>query len=141
MEKQLRLQQERKYDASIKINSLTRGFLCKKQNLLVILRKEKEEKRQLELKRQQKLKEEAEAKALEDARLAEIERALKEAKAIEDARLAEIERALKETARLQAIEDERLATLARLNASVVIQSYFRKYRTHNRYQLYANIRR
>ena len=58
-----------------------------------------------------------------------------EAKAIEDARLAEIERALKEAARLQAIEDERLATLARLNASVVIQSYFRRYRTHNRYQL------
>ena len=62
MEKQLRLQQEMKYDASIKINSLTRGYLCKKQNLLVLLRKEKEEKRQLELKRQQKLKEEAEAK-------------------------------------------------------------------------------
>ena len=55
-------------------------------------------------------------KAIEDARLAEIERALAEAKAIEDARLAEIERALKEAARLQAIEDERLATLARLNA-------------------------
>ena len=64
---------------------------------------------------------------------------IKRLQTIEKERLAKIAR--QEAARLQAIEVERLEKITRLKACVLIQSYFRKYRTYKRYQLYANIRR